>query len=118
MSAVRIPAASSTMSEDDLLTGILGAAAAGGWLWYHVRGWHPGMIQGTVGFPDIVLVHAERRALVFIECKSATGKVDEAQERWLASLRVAGVDARVVRPADYDETWEWLVGDRLIRRRR
>jgi hypothetical protein len=106
------------MTEDELLTGLIDAAAAGGWLWYHVRGWHPGMIQGTIGFPDLVLCHAERRTIAFLECKAERGRVDEAQERWIAALRAAGVEARVVRPADYDETWTWLVGDRLIRRRR
>lgn len=102
------------MTEDELLTGLVEAAAAGGWLIFHVRGWHPGIIQGSVGFPDLVAVHAERAALVFIETKTETGRVDEAQVRWHTALRAAGVDMRVVRPADYDETWRWLVGDRLL----
>lgn len=103
-----------SFTEDELLTGLVEAAAAGGWLTYHVRGWHPGIVQGHVGFPDLVCVHAERGLLAFLETKTETGRVDEAQERWLAALRAAGVDARVVRPADYEETWRWLVGDRLI----
>lgn len=107
-----------TMTEDELLTGVIEAAASGGWLTFHVRGWHAGIIQGHVGFPDLVAVHRERGLLVAIETKTATGRVDEAQERWLRALRAAGVDARVVRPDDYDELVDWLLGERLIRRGR
>lgn len=106
------------MTEDELLEGIVDALAAGGWLYQHVRRSDLAVIQGSVGFPDLVAVHPERGLLVFLELKSATGRVDPAQERWLTSLMVAGMDARVVRPEDYDETWQWLVGDRLIRRGR
>lgn len=102
------------MSEDELLTGIVEAAASGGWLTYHVRGFHPGIVQGHVGFPDVIAVHAERGLVVAMELKSDSGRVDEAQYRWLDGFRSAGVDARVVRPADYDITVAWLLGDRLI----
>ena len=103
------------MTEDELLTGVIEAAASGGWLTFHVRGYHPGIVQGHVGFPDLVAVHRDRGLVVWIETKTATGRVDEAQERWHAALRAAGADVRVIRPDDYDATVEWLLGDRLLR---
>lgn len=106
------------MTEDELLTGIVDALAAGGWLYQHVRRSDLAVIQGHVGHPDIVAVHPERALLVFLELKTATGRVEEAQRRWIEALAAAGINVRVVRPADYDETWQWLVGDRLIRRGR
>src|SRR5258708_7888899 len=99
------------MSEDELLTGLLDAAAAGGWLTHHIRRTDLGLEQGNVGLPDVIAVHRERRAIVVIETKSAIGRVEREQQRWLDAFRAAGIDARVVRPADYDATWEWLVGD-------
>jgi hypothetical protein len=84
---------------------------------FHIRRSDLGIVQGHIGFPDLCLVHARRRAVVFIEAKAARGRVDESQRRWLDALAAAGMDVRVVRPDDYDETWRWLVGDRLMARR-
>lgn len=115
LTATEPRADASRMDEDELLTGLLDAAAAGGWLVHHIRRSDLGLQQGHSGWPDIVAAHRERRKLVVIECKSATGRVEPWQEAWLRALRAAGVDARVVRPAEYDATWRWLVGDRLLR---
>lgn len=105
------------MTEDDLLAGLVDAAASGGWLVFHIRRSDLGIIQGHIGFPDLVAVHAKRRAVVFIEAKAARGRVDESQRRWLDALAAAGMDVRIVKPDGYDETWRWLVGDRLMARR-
>lgn len=106
------------MTEDELLTGLMDALAAGGWLAVHHRRSDLAIIQGRVGWPDIAAVHAGRRLFVVIECKTERGRVDPEQERWLSALQDAGVDARIVRPSDYDTIVEWLLGDRLIRRLR
>jgi hypothetical protein len=105
------------VTEDDLLAGLVDAAASGGWLVFHIRRSDLGIIQGHIGFPDLVAVHAKRRAVVFIEAKAARGRVDESQRRWLDALAAAGMDVRIVKPDGYDETWRWLVGDRLMARR-
>lgn len=104
-------------AEDDLLKGLLDAAYVGSWLVHHVRRSDLAIQQGHSGFPDLVLVNPERAQLLVLECKSATGRTTPLQDAWLAALRACGVDARVVRPADYDATWRELVGERLVKAR-
>ena len=59
------------------------------------------------GFPDLVLVRDGR--LLFVEAKSAKGKLSEAQQQWLNSLSGAamGSNARIGvyewRPSDWPE---------------
>jgi len=54
---------------------------------------------GDVGFPDLVLAHP-KRGVIFAELKSRVGKLSEAQERWIMTIRAAGGEAYVWRPAD------------------
>ena len=51
------------------------------------------------GFPDWTLA---RERVVFLELKTETGKVSDAQKEWLAALNAAGVEAYVVRPRHFD----------------
>ena len=104
------------MTEDDLIVGLMGALAAGGWRFQHVRRSDLGIVQGHRGLPDLIAVHPERGALLMLECKSDPGWLDPEQRAWVEGLRAAGVDARVVRPNDYDALVGELVGDRLLRR--
>lgn len=107
------------MTEDDLLTGIIDALNVGGWLWTHTRRSDLGQTMGMPGVPDIIAVHPTRRTqIVALELKSAKGRMRPGQLEWLTAMRDNGADARVVTPDSYDETWRWLVGDRLIERRR
>lgn len=104
------------MTEDELLTGVCDALAAGGWLYFHVRRSDVGIVQGNVGFPDLACVHAERGLALFLELKAAAGRVAEWQQRWLDAMRAAGLDARVVRPTDYPALVNEIVGDRLLKK--
>lgn len=52
------------------------------------------------GFPDWTLA---RDRVVFLELKTETGKVSDAQKEWLAALNAAGTEAYVVRPRHFDE---------------
>lgn len=64
----------------------------------------PDMRKTTAGLPDIIAVHPTRvpRRVLFWELKTATGRVRPEQRRALAALSdVYGVDARVIRPADW-----------------
>lgn len=102
------------MSEDELLTGLLEAAATGGWLVHHDRRSDLALTQGALGFPDLICAHLDRAEVVVIECKSEKGRVDELQDRWLIAFLRAGITSLVVRPSTYDEAVRYLVGDRLL----
>ena len=90
------------MSEDELLTNAIRVATLSGWLVYHIRNSRRGVVQGHVGFPDIVLCRPPR--LLFVECKRETAKTTPEQVDWLNRLTLAGAEVRVWRPSD------WLAG--------
>ena len=85
------------MTEDELLTAILEAAAYLGWMIYHVRRSDLGIVQGTPGFPDLVLAKGGRT--LFLELKSWTGHLTDAQRRWLEAI---GDGAQIVTPDRLD----------------
>lgn len=87
-------------TEDDLLRSVRKLAGYTGYLVYHTR-WSKG---SEPGFPDVVLVNATRRRLIFAELKTETGTTTPAQELWLASLHAAGAEAYLWRPADLPAT--------------
>lgn len=76
------------MSEKDLQSTLVQAAGLTGWLVYHTHDSR----RSAPGFPDLVLVHADRSQLAFIECKTEKGKVSEHQKRWLAALESVAYD--------------------------
>lgn len=87
-----------TESEAALLAKILKLAKQESWLAYH----HYDSRQSTGGgFPDVVLLKSV--TLLVVELKSARGRVSREQQQWLDTLRLAGVDARVWRPVDWNE---------------
>ena len=100
------------MTEDELLTGITDALTLGGWRWWHIRRSDRALLMGHRGWPDVTAVKAGR--LLLLEAKTARGLVENDQWEWLGRLRSAGIDARVVRPADYDALVAELTGDRLL----
>lgn len=78
-----------------------------GWLVQHTRPAKQGdrwltPISGDVGFPDLVLVHPNRGVL-FVELKSDTGAVSDAQYKWGRNIRDAGGEWKIWRPKDMDE---------------
>lgn len=52
------------------------------------------------GFPDRVLA---RERVIYVETKSTSGRLSEAQRRWLDGLAKAGAEAYVWYPSDLDE---------------
>jgi VRR-NUC domain len=86
------------MSEPAFQRQVLQLAHLCGWLTYHTldsRGSEP-------GFPDLVLVRPPR--LLFAELKTQTGRVSQAQRRWLHLLgQCPGVEVHLWRPGDWDE---------------
>ena len=95
------------MTEDELLTGISQALELGGWTWTHlIRS--DGVTQGSPGLPDIVACRDGR--FLMWELKTASGQLTADQLRWqLEAGTVYGVDARVIRPVDYDAALEVIL---------
>lgn len=113
------------MTEDDFQQQVTDLADLYGWDWVHHRpaqtskGWRT-PVSGTMGkgWPDLVLVRtrADHRRLLWVELKTAGGKVDPAQVAVLSVLRhleglwlaPTGDDSLQVqvciwRPADVDD---------------
>ena len=75
-----------------------------------LKGWHVYhtwmSIRSQPGFPDLVLV---RDRVLFVEVKSETGKLTEAQQGWQDALFSARAEFYVWRPSDWDEVHETLL---------
>lgn len=90
-------------SEASLLAQVRQYAQLRGWLEMHPHDSR----KSTSGFPDLTLVRSGR--LVFLELKKTSGVVTAAQKQWLDELgQVPGVEARVARPADFEDIVELL----------
>ena len=86
------------MTEAQLLEAVRALARLRGYLTYHTHR----SDRSEPGFPDLVLLHPTAKHLVFAELKTAKGRVAPAQHVWIDSLRRAGSDAYIWRPADLD----------------
>jgi hypothetical protein len=101
------------LTEKDFQKQLLEMARMFGWRVAHFhdsrRQVKPGVFVGdkdAAGFPDLVLVRPPD--ILVLELKRELGKTTDAQDEWLAALLGCGIEARVVRPSD----WNYLV-DRL-----
>lgn len=83
-----------------------------GWRVAHFRpgrtakGWRTPVSGDGGGFPDLVLLSGSRQLVV--ELKSQKGRLSAEQNVWLNAFRLAGVEARVWRPADWPEIQQTL----------
>lgn len=83
-------------SEAQLLAAVRRLARYRGFMTYHTRD-----SRGSeAGFPDLVMVSARQRRLLFVELKTATGKTSTAQDAWIADLTAAGAETYLWRPTD------------------
>lgn len=74
-----------------------------GWRTFHVYDSR----RSTAGWPDLILCRGDR--MLAWELKRDTGRATRQQLEWLAALSlIPGVDARVVRPADWPLVQELL----------
>jgi len=92
------------LSEAQFLRQIQAAAQLLGYHCHH----HWLSIHSAPGYPDLTLVREGR--LLFIEAKTYLGRLTVHQEQWLDWLNhsAPGVEARVVRPKDWDTLMAWL----------
>lgn len=102
------------MSEQQLQDALIEAARLLGYLVVHFRpartgrGWST-PLQGDVGFPDTVLAGHGR--VIYVECKTAAGRLEVDQILWAAELSRAGCEVYLIRPA------HWVSGlvERMLR---
>lgn len=80
---------------------------AGYYRWQHFHAYD--MRRSDPGWPDLVL--ARPGEVIFVELKTARGRLSDAQGLWVDLLTSAGLEVHVWRPADLD-----LVHERLKRR--
>jgi len=102
------------LSEKQFQDQVLALARIQGWRCFHANDSRKMVRRGNSyipvgdndakGFPDCCMVHP-LRGIVFLELKKELGKTTPEQDEWLAALQQAGVEARVVRPSD----WDWIV---------
>jgi hypothetical protein len=103
------------VTEHDLQRLVTDAASVLGWHWVHFRpaqtahGWRT-PVQGPLGegWPDLFLARPRDGRLLAVELKSDKGTVTADQLAVHAVLIAAGLDVRVVRPADVDTLLEDL----------
>lgn len=89
------------MSEDDLLHALMEALERYGWTVTHHRRSDAGVTMGMRGEPDIRGVFQGRP--LWIECKSASGRLSMEQAVWLSRLSlIPDAVVRVCRPDDLD----------------
>lgn len=81
---------------------VMEAAAALGWLCFHVYDSR----RSEAGLPDLLLV---RERVIFVELKTMRGRLRREQRAWLAALRAAGQEVWIWRPSD------WPTVERVLR---
>ncbi|MGH9151342.1 MAG: VRR-NUC domain-containing protein [Acidimicrobiales bacterium] len=104
-----LPAACSEAQLQDM---VLDLARYCDWRVVHFRqgrtakGWRTPVSGDGRGFPDLVLLRGAKQLVV--ELKAQRGRLTPEQNAWLNAFRLAGVDARVWRPADWSEIQQTL----------
>ena len=92
------------MSEDELLLGLTDAMTIAGWTWTHSRRSDKAVLMGQPGVPDVIAVSEHRRTLLAWELKDRKGQPTYDQVAWIRAMQaVRTVDARIIRPEDYDQ---------------
>lgn len=93
-----------TCSENDLMVKTVEFARYCGWMAVHFGGnLHGRAWYDATGFPDLLLIHAERNLTWFRELKSEKGKLSARQQQWIDHLIEAGANVDVWRPADWPD---------------
>jgi hypothetical protein len=86
------------------MNAVIEAARILGWKVAHFRpartryGWATAVQGDGAGFPDLVLA---RDRIVYVELKTARGRLHETQKAWIEWLTAAGCEAHVWRPDDW-----------------
>jgi hypothetical protein len=95
------------MTGGQLQEAIIEMAHAFEWRVAHFRpaltkhGWRTPVSADGKGFPDLLLVHPERKLVLYREIKTKYEKLSPEQAEWGAWLLAAGQDYAVYRPDDW-----------------
>jgi hypothetical protein len=106
--------------EAELQDAIVDAGHKLGYRVAHFRGVRVQRKDGTVyyqtpcqydaeGWPDLFLLHEEKKRSIWIECKSDTGKCSPEQIAWHDALARAGEEVYLVFPKHLDEIIQILM---------
>lgn len=98
-----------TMTETQLLAAVRKLARLTRWRTYHTHDSR----RSDPGFPDLVLLAADRKRVIYAELKTDTGRLTTEQEAWLRDLTTAGCETAIWRPADLPEIATVLRGRRI-----
>lgn len=114
------------MTEREWQSKIVMLAKSCGWRVSHFRpartadgGWRTAVQYDGAGFPDLVMVHATRGLIYFVELKSEDGRMSAAQWDWLQEIELAARDTdsqvrgMVWRPSDWPKVAEMLAGGKV-----
>ena len=90
------------MTERQLLDAVVDVARLHGWSSVHFGGDRHGRAwYDATGFPDLLLVNADRGLVWFRELKTAKGRMSGAQRRWYDYLAAGGFNVAIWRPDDF-----------------
>lgn len=93
------------MTEAQLLAAVIDLARLYAWRCLHIRpamsrhGWRTPLQGDGVGWPDLLLIRAER--VLAVELKSDRGSLTPDQAAWLDVLYTAGVETALWRRRDW-----------------
>ena len=88
-------AAINVMTEAELQRAVVQLAKIRRWRCYH----NPDSRRSEAGFPDLFLMRSPRA--MFVELKSAAGRLRPEQVEWLDELEASGFETHVWRPAEW-----------------
>jgi hypothetical protein len=99
VNGIEISDKDAAVSEKKFATKVAGYMRKHGW---HVQrnGWVGVGNQFVKGYPDMVCV---REKILFVELKTATGKLRSSQAEWRDWILEAGGNWELWRPQDWDE---------------
>lgn len=97
------------LTESQFLQQVRDLAKLTGWETYHTHNSQ----RSEPGWPDLVLASATQRRVLFVELKTAVGRVSTHQQKWLDLLAGCGLESAVWRPADLPEIALVLRGQRI-----
>lgn len=106
MRATAIKDGKPVITEKQLQELVRKAAKLLGYLFYHTFNAY----RSPKGFPDVTMVRPKDGRLIFVELKSAKGKVTAEQQEWLDALDRVSVNCEVfvLRPDGFDDFFERL----------
>lgn len=112
---------SPTLGELEWMGSVVSLARPLGWRVAHFRpartvhGWRTAGSYDAAGFPDLVLVHPERRLVLWRELKAEGEPLRPEQKLWRDWLTDAGADWGVWTPRDLPEVAHIITGLEVAR---